>query len=135
MRLLAATATTLLLCACTQQIPGDGRVGELGRPVQVTFALFHSESAANGCEGTGGYDDIGQGTQARLTDEANSLLGVASLGRGVAGSGVCTYRATFEDIDPTLPFYSVEVSDRGQISHSRAELRAENWTFEISLGA
>lgn len=76
-------------------------------------------SGAAPCKGTGGYDDIGQGTQVTVTDEAGKVVGVGALGAGQYNSvsGSCTFEFTVAGVAPGRAFYGVEVAHRGVIRY------------------
>ncbi|SSC21614.1 Hypothetical protein KLENKIAIHU_183, partial [Klenkia terrae] len=98
----------------------------------VSFSLTDSDLGKS-CNGTGGYSDIGSGTPVRVTDGDGALLGAASLGDGAYIGGGCLRSVTVSDLGDAA-FYSVEVGDQGQISKSAAELEADGWSFDVSLG-
>jgi hypothetical protein len=90
------------------------------------------------CTGTGGYDDIRNGTQVRVSDEDGELLAVGSLGEGLVSQDStpiftkCHFPISVSDV-PEARFYSIEVSHRGEISYSKAELEQRNWNVEFNL--
>lgn len=105
-----------------------------------TIELNSSDVEAPGdgsCDsGTGGYEDIDDGAQVTLTNEMGTILGTTQLGAGTAGDApsVCDFSFTFGQVAAKAKFYSVQVSHRGQITDSAAELKGTGWVFSLTLG-
>lgn len=81
----------------------------------------------------GGYDDIRDGADVTVKDGAGELLGTGVLTGGTATDVGVTFAFTVEGV-PDSDFYQVEVSHRGALSYSRAELEDAGWVVEASLG-
>ncbi len=106
-----------------------------------TFALVSATVNRNAdltrCDGTGGYDDIGGGTGVVLRDGDGNVVGSSELAiadrEAFGNTPGCVYTFTFADV-PDVPFYAVEVGDRGEIVYSRADLAGAGWRITASLG-
>jgi hypothetical protein len=85
------------------------------------------------CEGKGGYSDIAPGASVSLKDGDGKLLGSSSLGTGTGSTTRCTFTYTFSNV-PEVPFYTVSVSRRGDVTNSLADMQARGWTFGLTLG-
>ena len=72
-------------------------------------------------------------TQVMLTDESGKVLAVTQLGAS-SGFPVVVYTYSFGSVPDGPTFYSDEVSHRGKITESAAELAAAGWTFDTVLG-
>jgi len=83
------------------------------------------------CSGTGGYSDIDVGTQVNITDAAGTLVASGFLGLGEKTEDGCTFSFTVDDITPGSKLYTVEVSHRGGLTKSEAELRAGGLEFTL----
>lgn len=80
--------------------------------------------SSTSCYGSGGYDDLREGTGVVVTDAAGTTIAVGSLGRG-------TY-STFGTLDCVLPFtvevptgkgfYGIEVAHRGAVKFAEPDL-------------
>lgn len=106
-----------------------------------TLELADTSAYGNGilavggsCWGTGGYSDITAGATVTLTDEAGTILASTSLGEGSGTASLCTFDFTLEGVPDTAKFYSVQVSRRGQVTNSHADMVADGWTFALTLG-
>ncbi|ONH54597.1 hypothetical protein CcI49_29980 [Frankia sp. CcI49] len=100
-----------------------------------TFPATTNLVGVRSCDGSGGYSDIHRGAQATLTDAEGTIVSTTRIGNGThGGSAHCTFPFTFLPIEVESGFYSVEISRRGKITKSVAELDADEWTFELSLG-
>ncbi|WP_405883653.1 hypothetical protein OG747_36730 [Streptomyces sp. NBC_01384] len=88
------------------------------------------------CTGSGGYDDIRQGSAVTVYDAAGKVVSTGALGAGRYASEDSTAPCTFSVAVPGVPegskFYQVEVSHRGKITVSSAEAKAGG--FAASLG-
>jgi hypothetical protein len=83
--------------------------------MQGEFALYDSDSAANGCVGTGGYNDIRPGVSVTVRDGGGDTIATGALGSGEVTAGeFCTYNFRIEV--PDADFYRVEVAGRGSLS-------------------
>jgi len=127
------------LAGCTTVIPGSATTptGSAVRTpfvVTVNFLLNDARSALNGCQGSGGYSDIGPGTPVTVRNGSGDLLASESLGSGSAVGGGCQWEIVFREVPRREDFYVVEVGSRGEISKSRTELESSNFVFDISLG-
>lgn len=91
-----------------------------------------TESAGSGTlTGTGGYSDIAVGTSVVVKDQSGTVLATGHLSFK-SGNG-CHWNLKVTDI-PDASFYQVEVSHRGAITYSRADLDKANWEINLSLG-
>jgi hypothetical protein len=97
-----------------------------------TFDLIGTYPGAD-CAGTGGYDDIREGTGVTLRDRQSSVIAIATLGAGEGLGGSCRFVFTFPGV-PEIPAYTIEVSHRGGITKSLADLRADGWNVALQLG-
>jgi hypothetical protein len=104
-----------------------------GQTITGTFGLFDPEVPSS-CIGSGGYDDIRDGTSVTVRSETGETLATGRLGAGEYIDGVgCTYPITVEGVGDA-EFYRVEVSHRGEVEYSRSELEANDWSVDVSLG-
>ncbi len=109
--------------------------------IQGTFVLrdtsgstFPSiETVGTGCQGKGGYSDIGPGMPVTVKDESGKLLGATSLGEGGGSSTSCTFTFTITGVGDAQ-IYSVEGGRRGAVSYPRADLEANGWKVGLTLG-
>lgn len=82
---------------------------------------------------TGGYSDIGTGTQIRVSDAAGTLLGVGSLTGGVARWDLGGCQFMFEVVAEASDLYQVEVAKRGQLAWRHDELETNGWQVVLNL--
>lgn len=86
------------------------------------------------CFGTGGYSDIGSGTQVVVRDGNNNVLGIGELEYSEAmtfGAG-CTF--VFEINVEEARFYQIEMSHRGEMIFTFDDLEEDRWTVFLTLG-
>jgi hypothetical protein len=91
-------------------------------------------SGEQGCEGSGGYDDISEGTQVTVSDGSGKTIALGSLR---AGRQVDRFRCTLDFSIAGVPdadFYKVEVAHRGALTFSKQELASKGWQVEATLG-
>ncbi len=133
-------AALLAGCAAPAEAPVESQEPE-GRTITGRFTLNSATVDRNAdltrCEGTDGYSDIEQGTSVTLRDGDGNVAGTSRL--EVAGADAfgnfpgCIYTFTFDDV-ADADFYAVEISDRGEIVYSRADLEAADWRIVTELG-
>ena len=116
-----------------------GKVTKSDHTITGTLALVDTDSQGgldegDLCSGSGGYDDIGPGADVKVTDGKGELIGSSNLGVGKYNGFACSFEFTVESVRDA-DFYSVEVSHRGGLSFSKAEIEANDWTVGASLGS
>lgn len=95
----------------------------------ATGETFHSP-----CSGTGGYSDIRSGTNVVLKDGDGKLLSTGSLGSGAGSGNDCVFEYSLNDV-PEVPFYTIEVGKRGDLSYSLADMKSMGWSVDLTLGS
>ncbi len=113
--------------------------GGADKPVTTltgTMVLTDPDTAAYDCIGQDGYSDISPGATVILTNESGKILGSTVLENGTADLdlGTCTYAFSLPDVPVDQAQYAVEVTSRGKVVSSRAEMVAQSWSFELTLG-
>jgi hypothetical protein len=109
-----------------------------GKPDTFTltgeFTLLEDASeTGSGCEGTGGYDDISEGTSVTVYGAGGDVIATGYLGDSESITyGTCKFELAVDDVPKGEKFYKVEVSHRGTLQLSAEE--AENGEFAGSLG-
>lgn len=86
------------------------------------------------CYGSGGYSDLKEGATVTLSDQSSTILASTALGPGVGSKAECAFPFALIGVPDTASFYVIEVSHRGQISKSHAEMVTDGWVFELTLG-
>lgn len=117
---------------------GTGAKPSQAPSIVGTLALYDYAPLPDGCGGTGGYDDIRQGAGVTLRDDTGRIIATSALSSGVLRTEdltkpYCAFSFVISNI-PEVPFYSVEVSHRGQVTASLAEMRTSGWRFALELG-
>lgn len=129
LRMLRAILLALLLTGCgTPAVAAHDISGSLDLSGSDSF----STSGAN-CSGDGGYSDIDEGAQVTVKDQAGALIATGALKAGVADGSTCTFPFTVKAV-PDATFYSVEVSHRGALNYSSAQMKSANWNLAFTLG-
>jgi hypothetical protein len=97
-------------------------------------ALFPSITSTGGvCQGSGGYGDISPGISVVIKDGDGKTLATTQLGSGSGGSTRCDFAFDLENV-PEVAFYSIEISHRGALSYSLADMKAMDWSLDLTLG-
>ena len=84
------------------------------------------------CTGEGGFDDIREGTQVTVKDGGGAIIGTGRLGAGIRPGQkgntllVCVFEFSVP-VPAELPFYTIEIADRGELTYSLEELRGLDW--------
>jgi serine/threonine-protein kinase len=110
--------------------------------VAGTFVLTDTDTNSSGittfgstCEGSGGYSDLSAGVSVILKDENDKTIATTSLGEGTGNSAVCTFHFTLADVPDNATFYNTQISHRGTVSFSHADMVKNGWTVELSMGS
>lgn len=94
------------------------------------------------CTGTGGYSDIQPGLDVVVRNGEGDIIGagqleddpaVTDLAEPIDRSYTCFYKFEVRDL-PDVPFYVLEVGDRGEQTYSKADLEDDDWTLFMTLG-
>lgn len=121
-------AMAVLLAGCATGTPRTSTRHDVHGTLTVANAALGGI-----CVDQPGYADIRAGAPVTLRDEGGTIIGTGTLGPGAAAGGGCEFAFTIPAV-PERPFYSVEVSHRGQVTSSLADLAATGWRFALSLG-
>lgn len=97
------------------------------------LTLHDPDTVAAGCVGQGGYDDITEGADVVVKDQNGTVVATGSLQAGTAQGGDCVYPFRVAGV-PKEAFYVVEVSHRGELHYSYAEMQGNGWTVAMTLG-
>jgi hypothetical protein len=79
-----------------------------------------------------GFGDLRSNASVSVTDETGKVIGRSVLSDGLGGSDpqTCIFAFVVDDL-PSAGTYSVKVADRPGITHSKAELEANNWSVTL----
>jgi len=125
-----AAVAALLLMACGSQ--GSTLSGTM--TVIESLPLQQSGSIGAGCTGVGGYDDLSAGTAVVVKDEGGKVLATGSLDSGkISALETCQWSFTVSNV-PDAKFYQIEVSHRGAVTYSKADLDKAGWKVQLRLG-
>lgn len=126
---------------CDKAIAGHATQQSELRDVTVTLQLTDADVADAGCETAGtGYDDVTVGAEVKIVNANNKVVGKGSWGAGQQDDddfNTCDFVARGILIRDTFsPSYGVTFGNghRGTIRNSHAELVADRWHFNLTLG-
>lgn len=107
--------------------------GSFGVEGTMTLLDGVTEYAPGGgeCDGYGGYDDITPGAQVIISAEGETV-GKGELGDGIYEDGWCVFPFSVTEISGGSDFYTVEISGRGGLEYTQAELEEG---VELSIGS
>lgn len=106
--------------------------------IHVTFTLNASDVESVGdfgsttCRGLRAYDDIRDGAPVIVKNEASVIIASSVLANSQR-HGACVFRFDIPDV-PDATFYSIEVTKRGAVTHSKADMEASGWAVSLTLG-
>ena len=92
-----------------------------GAMVLVDDSAGYTQGEA--CSGLGGYDDIDKGTDVVVKDAAGKTVALGSLKAGKGLDGECAFLFTVNDVPDGLKFYGVEISHRGTVQYTQAQMK------------
>ena len=122
---VAVAAVIVLLVIVLTSDDGDSAGDSFTLSGTFTLTDGATEYAGQGeCQGTGGYDDISEGTQVTVYSSAGEVLGTGYLDSATYLDPVCEFELTVDGVPAGHDFYQVEVSHRGKIAVSDDEARA-----------
>ena len=116
---------------------GDSTATSIAKgTITGSLTLIDSQTASNGCDGEGGYSDIGGGMNITLKNETGTILATSTMSPGRRDQSVsCVYDFTFTNV-PRAKFYVVTMGSgrRGDLTYSHEELVAKGNRVTIVLG-
>lgn len=94
-------------------------------------------SAGRRCNGNGGYDDLSTGAGITVTNPVGTVIATGSLGVGrLVGAnkyfGECVFSFTIPAV-PIAKIYGIEVSHRGVLHYTPAQIRAHK--VQMTIGS
>lgn len=110
----------------------NGKPGEFTLDGSFELTDGAIDDGLGGCEGSGGYDDIAEGTSVTVYDAAGAVIATGSLGSSTYELGTCTFDVSIRHVPKRQDFYKVEVSHRGTVQLTADE--AESGQLAASLG-
>lgn len=92
--------------------------------VRGEISISNSNGEADACA-VPGYEDVRQGANVTVTDASRKTIALGSLGAGHSDGFqlFCIYRFVVTDVPAGLKFYGVEVSHRGSVQFTGAQLK------------
>jgi hypothetical protein len=137
-RRVLAPLLALLLSACGPAATPAPSPTPASHVVSGVLTLHNGDDFVKpdpGCQGTGGYSDIGPDTAITVRDGTGAIIATGRLDASpVDDAPARDCEITFSLTVPDAPFYTFEVSHRGELTYSRAELEAVDWTLSFTLG-
>lgn len=125
---LSGTPTAPIETAATITIYGTFAVGDIAGDSVTQDGDF--------CFTSGGFSDIGSGTDITVLDGSGIVIATSRLERPVTLEGqtwACVFPFIIENV-PAVDFYTIEVGRRGDLTYSAAELQAADYHLDLTLG-
>jgi hypothetical protein len=141
---LAVVALSALVAGCTGKAPAPRpavpHVHRLDGNYTVHGIFRHRNYGAPCLAADAGYADIHAGTPVVVRDKSGAVVGSATLGDGTlhqqplrGRDDDCRFR--FSLTLPDRAEYRIEVSTRGVVAFSQADLERAHWTANLTIGA
>ena len=141
---LAVVVLAALVAGCTGKAqapkPTVPQVHRLAGNYTVHGIFRHRNYGAPCMAADAGYADIHAGTPVVVRDTSGAVVGSAALGDGTlrqqplrGRDDDCLFR--FSLTVPGRAEYRIEVSSRGAVAFSQADLQRAHWTANLTIGA
>jgi hypothetical protein len=141
---LAVVVLAALVAGCSRKEPATApavpQVHRLDGNYTVHGIFRHRNYGAPCKAADAGYDDIHAGTPVVVRDSSGGVIGSARLGDGVlrrqplrGRDDDCLFQ--FSLTVPDRADYRIEVSTRGSVAFSRADLERAHWMANLTIGA
>lgn len=105
--------------------------------VEIIDATDEPFTPGSGCDGsdTGGFSDLAAGADVTVKNGSGRIIAIGSLREGKPNydGATCTMPLKVSGI-PKASFYQVEVSHRGELSYSYAQLQRRHWRVSLTIG-
>lgn len=141
---LAVVVPVALVAGCTSKAPAPKsalpQLHRLEGNYTVHGIFRHRNYGAPCMAADAGYADIHSGTPVVVRDKSGAVVGSATLGDGTlrqqplrGRDDDCLFR--FSLTVPDRAEYKIEVSARGAVAFSQADLARAHWTANLTIGA
>ena len=141
---LAVVVLAALVAGCTGKVPASKpaapQVHRLDGNYTVHGIFRHRNYGAPCTAADAGYADIHAGTPVVVRDTSGTVIGSAALGDGTlrqqplrGRDDDCLFR--FSLTVPERAEYRIEVSSRGVVAFSQADLERAHWKANLTIGA
>jgi hypothetical protein len=140
---LAVVVLAALAAGCTGKSPAGQPVPQARRldGNYTVHGIFRHRNYGAPCAAVdAGYPDIHAGTPVAVRDKSGAVVASATLGGGTlrqqplrGRDDDCLFR--FSLTVPDRAGYEIEVSNRGAVAFSRADLEHAHWTANLTIGA
>jgi hypothetical protein len=146
---LMASGVIAIACGGSAiQTPGPSPTPAM-HDIAVTLTLTDDVNGVGGerdeCFGVGAFSDIKRGAQVTVKDAQGTIL---AFGRLADSVGISAFASQFGDAAPLtsckfttavagvpeVPIYAVNVGSRDAINYTLQDLRAANWSLQLSTG-
>lgn len=105
----------------TGRDPAEKKIVVAGQ-MSLTSSKGWTGAPGGGCTGTGGYDDIHEGTNVVLKAAGGAIVGVTNLDTGHPSGSACVFTWVMTGVPGGEQFYTMEISHRGALTFERADL-------------
>jgi hypothetical protein len=141
---LAVVVLAAVVAGCSRKGPATApavpQVHRLDGNYTVHGIFRHRNYGAPCVAADAGYADIHAGTPVVVRDSSGAVIGSARLGDGIlrqqplrGRDDDCLFQ--FSLTVPDRADYRIEVSTRGSVAFSQAELERAHWTANLTIGA
>ncbi|MEU7026533.1 hypothetical protein AB0A60_07525 [Streptomyces sp. NPDC046275] len=127
----AITGGCWLIVALVGGEPADEKTFSTSGTLTLVDSSFSRLEEGEACTGLDGYSDIRQGAQVNVTGADGTLVATSELGSGTKTVLGCEFPFSVEGIPQGSKFYTVEVSHRGGLTQTEAELRSGGLSFTL----
>ncbi len=133
--LISAVAVIVALGVGGFLVFGSGEHHTIPGSLSLSASATDSLSPGESCSGDNGYSDIEGGTEVVLTNQSGTTLATASLETGTFDGEACVFDFTLHNV-PKAKFYRIAAGNsiRGGPEYSYAEMQANHWSFDLTLG-
>jgi len=135
------TATVTPQPATATPYPTQVPIDSGAHTLTGSIALYDANATylrGQSCKGTGGYSDLAPGGQDTVRDQNGAIIAVGMITDGIASDykGIvvgCNLNFVVKDV-PEAKFYTIEVTHRGPLSYTYADLVALGWMLSLRIG-
>lgn len=127
-------AGTFVVATYTPEDCGGGSWNASDRLERLTAVALEGKTFPCPEGPGGGYADIADGSKVVLRDGVGQVLSTGRLTGGTFGVEGVEFTFTLTDV-PSVDFYELEVSNRGNLTYSLEEMESSSWTVSTSVGS
>lgn len=134
-RATGSLAVAAVVVAAGLVVFGHGNTHTVTGELSLDDSSYQGVAAGSGCSGQNGYDDIEEGTEVKIKDEAGRLIATGHLEAGTFDGLYCVFPFAVSSV-PHAKYYDLSTGNslRDGVHYTEQELKSHHWAAHLASG-